>query len=233
MNIKVLKRWLPLAVIALLIITAWASGLMEMVNLETVKTQREELLTLVSSHPVVSIICFITVYTVSVALSLPIATILSLLGGFLFGRWLGTSYIVIGATAGATILFLIARSALGSTLRDKAGPLYNKVAANIEENAVGYMFFMRLVPLFPFFLVNIVPALFNIRLVPYVLTTFFGIIPGAFVYANVGRELGTIESLNDLVSPQILLAFTLLGLFALIPTLYKQIKRKKNKQNRT
>lgn len=224
MNIKVLKRFLPLILIVLLIGAAWASGLMDMIDLEAVKAQRGQLLDTVAAHPVLSAAAFAVLYAAAVALSLPIATVLTLLGGFLFGRWLGTLLIVIGATAGAAVIFLVARSALGDALREKAGPLYNKIAANMEKNAVGYMLFMRLVPLFPFFAVNIVPALFNVRLLPYVLTTFFGIIPGTLVYANVGRELGTIESLSDLASPTTLTAFTLLGLFALIPTIYKQIK---------
>lgn len=224
MNKKVLKRWLPLILIVLLIGTSWVSGLMDMINLEAIKAQRGQLQDMVAAHPVLSVAGFTALYAAAVALSLPIATVLTLLGGFLFGRWLGTAAIVTGATVGATILFLIARSAVGDTLRQRAGPLYNKVAANMERNAVSYMLFMRLVPLFPFFLVNIVPALFGVRLLPYILTTFFGIIPGTFVYANVGRELGTIESLSDLASPQTLIAFTLLGLFALIPTIYRQIK---------
>ncbi len=227
MSIQTLKRWLPLAIITALIGTAWASGIMELASLEAIKAQRESLLEHVSTHPVLSITSFIALYTIAVALSLPIATILTLLGGFLFGSILGTIAIVIGASTGATILFLIARSAIGSTLREKAGPLYDKVAENMKKNAIGYMLFMRLMPLFPFFLVNIVPALFNIRLLPYIATTVIGILPGTFVYANVGRELGTIESLSDLASPQTLIAFSLLGLFALTPTIYKQIKNRK------
>lgn len=228
MNMKAIKRWLPLILIVVLIVAAWASGLLDMVNLETIKQQRGELLGLVEAHPILSVAIYMVLYAVVVALSLPIALIMTLTGGLLFGKWLGTAVIVFGATAGATLVFLIARSALGNTLREKAGPLYKKVAANMEQNAVGYMLFMRLVPLFPFFLVNIVPALFNVRVMPYVITTFIGIIPGTFVYANVGKELGTIESLSDIASPQTLIAFTLLGLFALIPTLYKQIKNRKN-----
>ena len=98
----------------------------------------------------------------------------------------------------------------------------------MRQNAVGYMLFMRLVPLFPFFLVNIVPAMFNVRLVPYVITTFVGIIPGTFVYANVGRELGTIDTLGDLASPQTLIAFSLIGIGAVLPTLDKQFKFNNN-----
>ena len=223
-KMKVIKCWLPLVIIIGMIASAWASGLMELVSLDAIKQQRGELLSLVEAHPVLSVLAFVAIYAGAVALSLPVATVLTLLGGFLFGSLLGTVAIVTGATLGATILFLIARSALGETLRDKCGSLYDKVAANMEENAISYMLFMRLVPLFPFFLVNIVPALFNVRLIPYVLTTMIGIIPGTFVYANVGRELGTIDSLGDLASPQTLMAFTLLGLFALIPMIYKKIK---------
>ncbi|MGY8815056.1 MAG: TVP38/TMEM64 family protein, partial [Gammaproteobacteria bacterium] len=135
-----------------------------------------------------------------------------------------TILIVISATIGATILFLAARSAIGNSLREKAGPLYKKIETNMRHNAIGYLLFMRLVPLFPFFMVNIVPALFNIRLISYIVTTFVGIIPGTFVYANVGRELGTIESLTDLASTETLIAFSLLGIFALIPTIYKQFQ---------
>lgn len=227
MNIKAIKRWLPLALIVLLIAAAWASGLADGLNLELIKAHRQDLLDMVDAHPVMSIGGFIILYAVAVALSLPVATLMTLLGGFLFGRWLGTMTVVVGATAGAAVLFIVARSALGTALRNRAGPLYQKVAANMQHNAVGYMLFMRLVPLFPFFLVNIVPALFNVRLVPYVITTFFGIIPGTFVYVNFGRELASIESLHDLASPQMLVAFTLLGFFALIPVLYKQIKKRR------
>lgn len=225
MNIKALKRWLPLLLIVLLIAAAWASGLADMINLDMIKAHRQDLLDMVDAHPVLSLGGFIVLYTAAVALSLPFATLMTLLGGFLFGRWLGTAAVVIGATAGAAVLFLVARSALGTSLRDRAGPLYQKVAANMQDNAIGYMLFMRLVPLFPFFLVNIVPALFNVRLAPYVITTFFGIIPGTFVYVNFGRELASIETLHDLASPQMLLAFTLLGLFALIPVVYTKIKK--------
>lgn len=131
---------------------------------------------------------------------------------------------------GASIIFLAAKSAIGTTLRQKAGPLYKKIESNMNQNAIGYLLFMRLVPIFPFFLVNIVPALFNIRLIPYVVTTFLGIIPGTFVYANVGRELGTIESLSDLISTETLIAFALLGLFALLPVIIKQVNLLKSNQ---
>ena len=187
-------------------------------------TFRGQALDFAFDNPVISSIAFVSAYAASVALSLPIAALLSLLGGYLYGKWLGTFLIVTGATTGAVIIFLIARLSVGVTLREKTGKWYHRVEENMRENAAGYLLFMRLVPVFPFFVVNILPALFNISLGVYILTTFFGIIPGAFVYANLGKELGEIQELKDLVSKDTIFAFALLGLFALIPTLYKNYR---------
>ena len=226
---KILLRWLPLIILGLLMVAAYMSGLGDKITLEAFQEHKAELIDFVAQRPLLSALAFITIYAVFVALSLPIATLLTLAGGFLFGRWLGTLYVVIAATLGATVIFLIAKSSIGTTLREKTGDLYKRIEGNMKENAVGYLLFMRLVPLFPFFLVNIVPALFNVSLGVYVLTTFFGILPGSFVYVNLGEQLGTIDSLGDLVSGQTVLAFALLGVFALLPTIYKQIKARKNK----
>ncbi len=221
-----MKRWLPLFIIIALMSVAYAFDLHNKVNLATLQDNKELLLSYVSQNPIMSVLGFMLLYCVCVALSLPIATLLTLTSGFLFGQWFGTLYVVIAATIGATIIFLIARSSFGQTLREKAGGLYKKVESNMSDNAIGYMFFMRLVPLFPFALVNIVPALFNVRTRAFVLTTFLGIIPGSFVYVNLGEQLGDITSLSDLVSIETLLAFVLLGLFALLPTLYKQVRNR-------
>lgn len=222
MNPQTLKRLIPLALILGLMALAWSLGLQDILSLEAIQAQRATLLVQLEAHPILSALAYIGIYAAIVALSLPVATVLTLLGGFLFGQWVGTLLIVLGATCGATAVFLVARSALGQTLREKAGPLYQRVSKNMQQNAISYMLFMRLVPLFPFVLVNIVPALFNVRIGTYILTTAVGIIPGSFVYANLGRELGQISSLRDLASPQTLAAFALLGAFALIPMLYKK-----------
>lgn len=227
MNPGIRKGWIALAVILFLTGLAWASGLVDRISLENIQARRDQLLNLVDAYPLLSLGGFVLFYALAVALSLPIATLLSLVGGFLFGRWLGTLVVVIGATIGATGIFLIARTALGRTLREKASPLYQRVVDNMANNAVGYMLFMRLVPIFPFFLVNVVPAFFNVRLLPYVLTTFVGIMPGSFVYTNLGRELGTLSSLKDLMAWPTLLAFCLLGLFALTPTVYRQLRSRR------
>lgn len=218
------KTWLPLIILLALTGIWWLFGLGHLISFETIKAQRNDLLNLAGAHPFASPAIFMFLYFCVVALSLPFATPLTLLGGFLFGVWWGTMIVVLAATSGAAILFLIARSSLGRSLKERANPLYDKIADQMNKNAIGYMLFMRLLPLFPFFLVNIVPALFNIRFLPYILTTLFGIIPATFVYVNVGQKLGSLNSLNDLVSRETLLIFSVLGIFALMPSLYKRFK---------
>ena len=221
------RKWWALGALLALMALAFFSGVLDAVDLAWIQSNRDQLRAFALTHPIASLGGFVLIYIIAVALSLPIATLLTLLGGFLFGLWLGLAAVVVGATIGATLLFLIARSSLGDALRSKAGPLYQKVASHMKDNAVGYLLFMRLVPIFPFFLVNIVPAFFGMSVSAYALVTFVGIIPGTFVFVNFGQQLGSIASVSDLVSTNMLIAFALLGAFALIPTLYRQIKAKK------
>lgn len=225
-----LKRPLPLIILLIIMGCVYASGIYKEISLSSFHAHKAQLQEFAKMAPVLAPIIYIGIYTIFVSLSLPAATILTLTGGFLFGPWLGTLYVVSGATIGATILFMIARSALGATMRDKAGALYHRIEHNMQENAVGYLLFMRLVPFFPFVLVNIVPALFNISLRIYIITTFLGIIPGSFVYVYLGGQLAHINSLSDLISEQTLFAFGLLGVFSLLPTLIKQIKTRISKR---
>ena len=227
---KTIKRLTPLGILFAVIIIVYAMGLLDFISLDTIKAQRLYLLQLVENNPIQSGTLFMVIYIAAVALSLPIASLLTLLGGFLFGLVLGTIMIVTSATIGASIIFIIAKSAVGESLRNKAGPFYNKVADNMRDNAIQYMLFTRLVPIVPFFVANIFPALFNIKLRDFMITTFIGIIPGTAVYTNIGRGLASIESLADLVSPQIIGAFTLLGFFALVPTFIKSIKQRISNQ---
>lgn len=219
------KKWFFLILVVALMALAWATGWVERIDLAFIQNHRDQLQAFVLARPVLGVLVFVLVYAACVALSLPIATLLTLLGGFLFGVWLGLAAVVVGATVGATVLFLIARSSLGEPLRQRAGPFYQRVAGHMQGNAVGYLLFMRLVPVFPFFLVNIVPAFFGMSVGAYVVTTFFGIMPGTFIFVNFGGQLGTISSVGDLVSPRMLIALGLLGSFALIPMLYRHFKK--------
>ncbi|MBX9657503.1 MAG: TVP38/TMEM64 family protein [Nitrospiraceae bacterium] len=191
-------------------------------TLETVKANRDRLLTFADEHRAAAAASFIAVYSLVTGLSLPGATILTLVGGFLFGSVTGTFFVNLGATSGATLAFLTARYLLRGWVEQKFGEKLRPIQEGFAKNAFSYLVTLRLVPLFPFFLVNLVSGLTRVRLGSYVAATALGIIPGSFVYAYAGRQLGTINSLKEIASPNVILAFTLLGLLALVPIAYKR-----------
>jgi uncharacterized membrane protein YdjX (TVP38/TMEM64 family) len=159
---------------------------------------------------------------------------MTIAGGFLFGTLLTASLVVVSATIGATILFIVAKTALGDALRAKAGPWMSKMAQGFQENALSYLLFLRLVPAFPFFVVNLVPAFLGVPLTTYVIGTFFGIIPGtlafAFFGASVGELLDSSEafSLSMVLTPRLWAALIALGLIALLPIAYKKWKSRRS-----
>jgi uncharacterized membrane protein YdjX (TVP38/TMEM64 family) len=155
-------------------------------------------------------------------LSLPGAVILTLAGGFLFGAGLATVLVNVGATTGATVAFLTARYLLRNTVEQKFEKWLRPFQEGFAKNAFSYLLTLRLIPLFPFFVVNLVSGLTRVSVGTYVAATALGIIPGSFVYAYAGRQLGTISSLKEIASPNVIAAFVLLGLLALVPVLYKK-----------
>ncbi len=174
---------------------------------------------------------FILIYAVSTAFSLPTGLLLSTAGGFLFGTLWGGLFNVIGATLGATMIFLAARTVLGEVLRARAGPFLQKLEAGFRENELSYMFVLRLVPLFPFWLVNLAPAFLGVRTSTFVGGTFVGIIPGAFVFASVGTGLGAVLAAGGtpdgsaLLQPHVILPIIGLALLAMIPVVTKRLRR--------
>jgi uncharacterized membrane protein YdjX (TVP38/TMEM64 family) len=224
------KRLLPLVLLGAGIAAFFALGLDRYLTFEQLREHRESLTTFVAAMPVTSVALFILVYTVAVALSVPGAVILTLTGGFLFGIWEGTAAVVIGATAGATALFLAARFVLGDVLRAKAGPWLTKMETGFNEDALSYLLVLRLIPAFPFFIVNLVPAFLGVSLRTFVIATFLGIIPGTFVFASIGAGLGSIFdsmqefSLKGALTPQVITALVGLALLSLLPVAYKKIK---------
>ena len=176
---------------------------------------------------------FMLVYALAVAFSLPGGAVMTIAGGYMFGQILGTLSVVVAATVGATCLFLIARSALGDVLRSKAGSAVARMEAGFRENAFNYLLVLRLVPLFPFWLVNLVPAFLGVRLTTYVTGTFLGIIPGTFVFATVGAGLESVLSqggeltLSGILTPKVVTALVGLAVLALIPVAYKRIKARR------
>jgi uncharacterized membrane protein YdjX (TVP38/TMEM64 family) len=190
-----------------------------------------------------AIFVYVGIYITVVAVSLPGAALLTLTGGFLFGIAVGASAAVISATVGATLIFLVARTALGEPLLRRAGPRATQLARGFREDAFSYLLFLRLVPAFPFFLVNLVPAFAGVRLGPFVAATAIGIIPGAIVFALAGAGLDSIIAAQknsydqciaakgadcrlvfepaDVLTPQLIAALVALGLLALMPVAVK------------
>jgi uncharacterized membrane protein YdjX (TVP38/TMEM64 family) len=196
-------------------------------SLETIKANRDALLAFADQHFLTAVAIAFAIYVAATALSLPGGLVLSLAMGFVFGRWIGTVLVVAAATLGATIVFLAARYLFADAARRRLGALGEKINAGFNENAFAYLLFLRLVPAFPFFLVNIAPAFTSVSVRTYVLATLIGIVPGTFVFVNLGQTLGRIDSLDGLVSRETLLAFALLGAFSLLPVAWKKFKARR------
>jgi len=205
----------------------FALGGHEYLTLDTIKANRDRLLAFTESNYAAALALAFVVYAGAVAFSLPGGLILSLTMGFVFGRWVGTVLVVLAATLGATIVFLAARYIFADAARKRLGALGEKINAGFTKNAFSYLLFLRLVPAFPFFLVNLAPALTSIPLRTYVAATFLGIIPGTFVFVNLGQTLGRIDSLEGLVTFETLGAFALLGVFALVPVAIRYWRERK------
>jgi uncharacterized membrane protein YdjX (TVP38/TMEM64 family) len=195
-------------------------------SLDSIKANRDLLLDYTESNYALAVAVFILVYILQTAFSLPGGAILTLTGGFLFGSLIGTVFVNIGATAGATLAFLAARYLLRDWVESKFGDRLGPIQAGFAENAFSYLMTLRLIPAFPFFLVNLVSGLTRVKLGTYMLATSLGIIPGSFVFAFAGRQLGSINSLSEIASPPVLLAFSLLGLLALMPIAYRKWSKK-------
>ncbi len=159
------RRWLPLALVVVLSVAAIAIGWNRKISFETLVHHNEAIHAFILGHRIAAVAIYVVAYVVTIALSLPGALILTLSGGFLFGGLVGAAAAGAGATIGATIIFMIAKSAFGEHLARRAGPLAEKLAQGFRAEAFHYLLFLRLVPLFPFFLVNLVPALAGVRAV--------------------------------------------------------------------
>ncbi|WP_422372396.1 TVP38/TMEM64 family protein [Hoeflea sp.] len=231
------KKFLPIGVVAVGLGAGYAAGLQDYLSLSALANQRDTLKAFVADHRIGSALGFVVLYALAVAFSFPAASILTIFSGFLFGWLLGGALTAVAATLGATAIFLAAQSAFGDVLRKRAGPFAAKLADGFAKDAFGYLFVLRLAPVFPFFIMNIAPAFFDIRLRTYVSATFLGILPGTFAYAWLGQgldsvivsaaEAGREVSIADLVTPQITIAFAGLAIVAAIPTIIRKLRARK------
>jgi uncharacterized membrane protein YdjX (TVP38/TMEM64 family) len=225
-----LKRFLPLAILVLAIVVVLTSGLDDYLSFEQLSQNRAQLLAFVDRHAFLAPLLFMVVYAAVIALSIPGGAVLTMAGGFLFGVALGTLYVVIAATVGASLVFFAAKTALGDSLRRKAGPWMRRMEDGFRENALYYLLFLRLIPVFPFWLVNLVPAFLGVRFPTYVGATLVGIIPGTLVYASVGNGLGAVFDAGQspdfgiIFRPAIILPIIGLAVLAILPVAYKKIR---------
>lgn len=244
-----LRRWLPLIVVLVLSVTVIAIGWNRKISFETLVRHNEAIHAFILAHKITSVAIYVAIYVVAIALSLPGGLVLTMSGGFLLGGLIGGTATVVGATAGAVILFTVARSAFGEQLTRWAGPLAEKLAAGFRADAFHYLLFLRLVPVFPFVLVNLVAAIVGVRLSTFIAATGIGIIPGTFTFAFLGAGLesvfraqaaaynacvasGHTECKLDFdfkaaVTPELLAALAALGLLALLPVIVKRLRARR------
>lgn len=198
----------------------------KLLSLTALKENRDSLMAFTDANFPAAVAIFIGTYILVTGLSLPGAVILTLAGGFVFGAGWATLFINLGATTGATLAFLTARYVLRDAVEQKFGARLGPFQEGFAKNAFSYLLTLRLIPLFPFFVVNLVSGLTRVNVGTYILATAIGIIPGSFVYAYAGRQLGTINSLKEIASLNVIGAFVLLGLLALVPVVYKRFSAK-------
>jgi len=228
-----IKKWLPLAILLVCLGLFFYFDLQQYLSFTALKQHRHELISWTQANYLLAVLAFMGIYTISIAVSIPGATFMTLAGGFLFGIFWGSIYVVVSATLGATIIFLAVRTALAHWVAQRAGGWVNKMRQGFREGAFQYLLFLRFIPLFPFWVVNIVPGLLGVRTSTYVIATFVGIIPGSIVYVTLGNGLGFLfdqdktPNLRIILEPYILVPLLLLAVLSIVPILYKAIRRKK------
>lgn len=224
-----IKRMIPIGFLLFSALLIYLLDLHKYLSFQELKTHRKTLQIFVSKHRFLSPFIYILIYAVLTALSIPGGAFFSVIGGFLFPQPFSTLYVVSGASLGASLLFLSARYAFSNYLKKKMGSWLKKVSSGLKKKPFSYLFFLRLVPIFPFWFVNLAPALLGVFFFPFFLTTFLGIIPGSFVYTQAGRGLGSAFdseedfSLTTFLNPQIRIALFALGAFALLPIILKKL----------
>ena len=226
----VARRFGPLALIAAALIAVWASGLTHDLSLHALRNRREALEVLVRAHPLLMLGGYMAIYILVVALSLPAALVMTLTGGLLFGAWIGGAAAAVSCTLGAAIIFLVCRTAVGDALRKRAGSTVARVEAGVRRDAFSYIVTLRLVPIMPFWLVNLALGFVDIPLRIFVAASFLGILPVSLIYAGLGASLnvmfahGRRPNLHLMMQPQVLLPLLGLAILALAPIVVRRFR---------
>jgi uncharacterized membrane protein YdjX (TVP38/TMEM64 family) len=220
------KRFLPLGIIVAALTAFFGFGLQRYFTLDSLAANQEAIKNYADANLLTTMLGTIAIYAAVTAISFPGGAIMTLLAGFILGTLYGGISVVIGATVGATIIFLAGRSAAGDLLAKRGGDTVAKLEAGFTKNALSYLFILRLVPLFPFWLVNLAAAAFRVPTKVYVFATFFGIMPGTLVYASVGAGFSSITESSDigidvLLQPAVFLPIIGLAVLSLLPIIFK------------
>jgi len=225
------QRWGMVISIIILLVLFFVTGLYRYVSLSALQQHHQILFDWISQHILLAVLLFIAAYIVAVAISIPGATILTIAGGFLFGIIGGSLLVILSATIGALVTFVAVRTALADILRQKVGKRVQKMEKSFRNNAVSYMLFLRLVPVFPFWLINIAAGALDVRFSTYTWTTLVGIVPGSVVYVAVGNGMSEVIAhsnqidLRIIFQPVILVPLVGLAILSLIPIVYHRFKQ--------
>ncbi len=221
------RKWALVLAIALVVAAFVHFDVGSDLTLATLNGSRARLERLRDAHAALFPAVFVAAYVVETACALPGAAVLSLASGALFGVVRGTVYVVVGATAGAVLAFLAARTLLRGWVTKTFRARMEAIDRGLREDGLGYLLFLRLVPVFPFFLVNLASGVTGLPLRTYALGTLVGIVPASLVFVNAGASLAAVDSVSRVASPRVLGSLALLGLFALLPAAVRGWKRRR------
>lgn len=232
------RRWRLVRIIvpiliAGLIVAFFAFGLNRYLTLQALRENDQTVRDFAAQHPLLAPTVYVVTYAAVVALSVPGGAVMTVAGGFVFGLWRGAVLAILGATAGAVLVFLLARFVVGDVIKARAGPFLKRMTEGFERNAFSYLLFLRLVPAFPFWAVNLAPALLGVRLRSFATATLIGIIPGTLAYASVGDGLGlyftagSSVSLSAVFSPEMIAVRAGLALLALLPVAIRLVRKQR------
>ncbi len=213
---KTTAKIVLIALIALGIVAFQYFDLKQYLSLDSIKASQEKFQDLYASHRLMVITAYMVIYIAVTALSLPGAAVLTLAGGALFGLAVGTVVVSFASTIGATLACFVSRFLLREWVQKKFGDKLAAVNQGIEKDGALYLFSLRLVPVFPFFVINLLMGLTRLRLTTFFWVSQVGMLPGTVVYVNAGRELAKIQSLGGILSPRLIIAFALLGIFPIV-----------------
>lgn len=230
MTIGILRRLWPLIILVILIFIFYFLRIDQYLSFSSLQIHHQQIISWTNNHYLYAVIIFMSGYIGCITASVPGALILTLTGGLLFGVFWGTVYVVISATIGSTIIFFIVKFALSDWIAKRTDGWVNKMHVGFQHNAFSYLLMLRLIPVFPFAVVNLVPALLGVEAKIFIIATFIGIIPGSTIYASVGNslnhllEMGKTPDFKIIFAPELFLPLLGLALLSLLPVLYKKTK---------